>query len=225
MIKKTVEPQYQMLLKVRKEKGLVQLGLMTNQVWHDDPRRVSFMMSRYKFVSKMFSGRKKVAEAGCGDAFCARIVKQEIGELHVYDFDPLFIKDVKLQMDTSWPLEAYVHNLLDGALPHGPYDGIYSLDVMEHIAQDQEHIYIRNLRDSLAPGGALIIGMPSLESQHHASLQSKKGHVNCKSGKELRKLLEKSFRNVFLFSMNDEVVHTGFSPMAHYLLALCCEPR
>jgi hypothetical protein len=33
-----------------------------------------------------------------------------------------------------------------------------------------------------------------------------------------------------LFSMNDETVHTGFYPMAHYLIALCCgkkagEPR
>ena len=24
------------------------------------------------------------------------------------------------------------------------------------------------------------------------------------------------------FSMNDEVVHTGFYPMAHYFFALCC---
>jgi hypothetical protein len=28
------------------------------------------------------------------------------------------------------------------------------------------------------------------------------------------------FENVFVFSMNDEVVHTGFTPMAHYLLAI-----
>jgi hypothetical protein len=28
------------------------------------------------------------------------------------------------------------------------------------------------------------------------------------------------FQNVFVFSMNDEVVHTGFSPMAHYLFAM-----
>ena len=32
-------------------------------------------------------------------------------------------------------------------------------------------------------------------------------------------------RPLFSFSMNDEVVHTGFLPMAHYLIALCCEPR
>jgi len=30
---------------------------------------------------------------------------------------------------------------------------------------------------------------------------------------------------VFVFSMNDEVVHTGFYPMAHYLLAVACHRR
>src|SRR5262249_47894355 len=38
-------------------------------------------------------------------------------------------------------------------------------------------------------------------------------------------LLEKYFAHVFIFSMNDEVVHTGFSPMAHYLFALCSVPK
>ena len=28
------------------------------------------------------------------------------------------------------------------------------------------------------------------------------------------------FENVFMFSMNDEVLHTGFAPMGHYLFAL-----
>jgi hypothetical protein len=34
--------------------------------------------------------------------------------------------------------------------------------------------------------------------------------------------MAKFFHHVFIFSMNDEVVHTGFYPMAHYLLALGC---
>ena len=56
----------------------------------------------------------------------------------------------------------------------------------------------------------LIIGTPSLESQAYASPPSKAGHINCKSGDELKALLSSYFHNVFLFSMNDEVVHTGF---------------
>jgi hypothetical protein len=62
--------------------------------------------------------------------------------------------------------------------------------------------------------------MPSLESQVHASPTSRAGHVNCKTMPDLKKTMQKYFHNVFMFSMNDEVVHTGYHPMAHYLFAL-----
>ena len=71
----------------------------------------------------------------------------------------------------------------------------------------------------------LIIGFPSLESQKHASLESKIGHVNCKNGEDLKKTCNHYFKNVFLFSMNDEVVHTGFQKMAHYFLIICCNKK
>ncbi len=69
MSSRTKEKQYEDLLKVREEVGTSSLGVMTNQVWHDDPRRLAFLLSRYKFVSKMLGGKAKVAEMGCGDAF------------------------------------------------------------------------------------------------------------------------------------------------------------
>ena len=70
--------------------------------------------------------------------------------------------------------------------------------------------------------GVLILGIPSIESQKYASKISKEGHVNCKSADEFSKILETYFNNVFMFSMNDEVIHTGFGKMAHYLIAICC---
>src|SRR5207247_2527453 len=97
----------------------------------------------------------------------------------------------------------------------------YALDVLEHIPQENEDLFIKNMINSLNQQGVMIVGMPSLESQEYASLQSKIGHVNCKSGKALKDCLSRYFHNVFIFSMNDEVVHTGFYPMAHYLFALC----
>lgn len=218
---KTKEVQYEDLLKVREEIGTETLGVMMNQVWHDDPRRLAFVLARYKFVSKMLSGKKKVAELGCGDAFGSRIVKQEVAELHVYDFDPLFVEDIEKRANARWPLIAHTHDILDGPLREAPFDAIYSLDVMEHIDAKKEHLYVKHLKESLTQNGILIVGMPSLESQSHASPQSKIGHINCKSGKDFKALLEKDFVNVLLFSMNDEVVHTGFAPMAHYLFAIC----
>ena len=83
--------------------------------------------------------------------------------------------------------------------------------MLEHIAPESEDRFIGNIVASLVPDGVAIFGMPSLESQVYASKQSKEGHVNCKTGSALRETLRRHFTHVFLFSMNDEVVHTGFS--------------
>lgn len=219
------EVQYDNCLDIAEEHGLTPLGLMTNQVWWDDPRRLVFSMARYKFVSKMFSGRRNVLEVGCGDAFGSRIVLQEVKRLTAVDFDPVFIKDIQDRMTDRWAFEARCHDILEGPVEACAFDAIYSLDVMEHITKQDEHRYVRHIIESMTGDGAVIIGMPSLESQHYASPPSKAGHVNCKSGGELRRTLEGYFDNVFVFSMNDEVVHTGFYPMAHYLLALCTQPK
>ena len=45
-------------------------------------------------------------------------------------------------------------------------------------------------------------------------------HINLKNGKTIKELFDRYFYNTFVFSMNDEVMHTGFYPMAHYLFAI-----
>lgn len=216
----TRERQYQVQVSLRDTKGLTRLGLVTNQVWHDDPRRLLFVLARYKFVSKMLSGKQKVLEVGCGDAFGTRIVLQEVGEICAVDFDPVFVKDVRERMEEPWKFDCKVHDMLSGPV-EGGFDAAYSLDVIEHIPAEHEDTFVSNLARSLSENGVLIIGTPSLQSQTYASPPSKEGHINCKDQPELKSLLLRHFHNVFIFSMNDELVHTGFYPMAHYLFALC----
>lgn len=219
-MEQTREPQYKMLLDLRKNMGLTKLGLMTNQVWYDDPRRLLFYLARYKFVSKMFSGKKRVLEVGCGDAFGSRIILQEVESLLAVDFDPIFVKDVNQRMSEKWLFECREHDMLSGPID-GMFDAIYSLDVIEHIPKEFEQRFMSNICQSLSPVGTVIIGMPSLQSQLYATPQSKEGHVNCMDHKRFKELMMEYFQNVFIFSMNDEVVHTGFYSMAHYLFALC----
>lgn len=220
----TKEPQYNMLFDVQEKHGRTQLGLMVNESWNQDPKRTLFTLARYKFVAKMLSGQKRVLEVGCADAFGTRLVQQEVEHVTAVDFDPLFIEDVKARLDPAWPMACHVHDMLTGPVA-GTFDAVYSLDVLEHIQPSDEVVFMQNLIAPMTDSGVAIIGMPSLESQAYASPQSKAGHVNCKSGNAYRAFLQQFFHNVFVFSMNDEVVHTGYYPMAHYLLALCTSPR
>ncbi|MBT3332021.1 MAG: methyltransferase domain-containing protein [Rhodospirillaceae bacterium] len=221
---RTKEAQYEDCLRAAEESGVDRFGVMTNQIWRDDPRRMAILLSRYKFVAKMLSGKRRVVEVGCGDAFGSRVVLQETGELTVLDIDPVFIQDIEQRMHPDWPMTPAVHDMMSGPYP-GIFDAAYSLDVLEHIPQADEETFLRNITTSLNSDGVMIVGMPSLDSQDYASPQSKAGHINCKNGGDFKALMEKFFDNVFVFSMNDEVVHTGFWPMAHYYLALCCGKR
>jgi 2-polyprenyl-3-methyl-5-hydroxy-6-metoxy-1,4-benzoquinol methylase len=215
------EPQYQRSLDLSRERGLTTLGLMSNQAWTDDPRHLLFTLARYKFVAKMLTGKNRVLEIGCADAFGTRLVVQEVKHLTASDFDQTFVADVLRRMDERWKFDCQQHDLLTGPFP-GVFDAAYGLDVIEHIDPGQEHLFVGNLVKCLTPEGVLILGSPSLDSQAYASQPSKAGHINCKTGKTMRTLLEKYFHNVFVFSMNDEVVHTGYFPMAHYVLGIGC---
>ncbi|MBC8182550.1 class I SAM-dependent methyltransferase [candidate division KSB1 bacterium] len=216
-----VEKQYQFMFDMIKAKGLVPMGITASTMWRVEPKLLLFTLSRYKFVSKMLSGYKRVLEVGCGDAFASRLLHPEVKEIHSIDIDPLFVEDAERRIERDWPVTYAVHDILTGPyLVGGFYDAAFSLDVIEHIPKTDERRYLDNICQSLKLGGVFLCGTPSLESQAYASRPSKEGHVNCKSGKELKNLLSDYFEHTFLFGMNDEVLHTGFSPMCHYLFIL-----
>ena len=212
-----LEEQYDELIATPR----IALGLMSGHTYLHDPKRLTFTLSRYKFVSKMLRGAPSVLEVGCADAFGSALVLKEVDRLVATDFDPTFISDATKNHPHAESIEFRTHDFLTGAIKQD-FDAAYALDVLEHISTDNERDFLQNIVDSLAPKAICIIGMPSLESQPYASEASQRGHVNCKSGASLKSLMTEFFDFVFLFSMNDEVVHTGFEPMAHYLIAVGC---
>jgi len=201
----------------------ISLGRYASHTIFTDPRRFVFMLARYKFVSKMLDGKNNVVEVGCSDGFGSNIVKQNVENLTITDFDQRMVDEAKeWRFNNEILVEKF--NFIEGKYDKA-VDAIYLLDVFEHIDPKNENIFIGNIADSLPEHGVCIVGMPSLESQTYASASSREGHVNCKSGGQFVSFMKNYFHNCFLFSMNDEVVHTGFSNMAHYLICVCASPK
>ncbi len=215
----TKEKQYGVHLRHQQRLGAAALGITASYLWHHDPKHLLFTLARYKFTAKLLAGQRRVAEIGCGDAFGSRLVGSTVDQLDGFDFDPIFIANAKTTNSDRHNQRFFVHDILAQPLPKR-YDGLYALDVLEHIRLTKEPQFMRHLAASLRSPGILIIGTPNLTSQRYASPPSKQGHVNCKNYDALQQLLQRYFHTVFLFSMNDEVVHTGFGPMAHYLFGV-----
>lgn len=218
---RTKEPQYNIQFKTLVEKGPVCLGPTCSHLWRNDPRHLVFLLARYKFCAKMLSGKKNVLEVGCGDSFGTRLILQTVQKVHAIDFDPLFINwSKKLFSKEGLGISFQVLNIIDDLPSNGPFDGAYSLDFIEHIKPSFESAVMDNLCKVLKKDSILIIGTPNITAKKYASPDSQRGHVNLKNAESLRKLLEGYFNSVLIFSMNDEVVHTGFSLMANYLLGV-----
>lgn len=218
---KYLEDQYHILDDEVDKSGVAAFGRMSSFTWNTDPKRLLFVLARYKFAAKMLEGCSSVIEIGCGDGFGSRIVRQHVSELTITDADPIMVEQAAKIQSVTFPVGTKCHNFVEKALPANErFDGAYLLDVLEHISPKDERNFLFNISQCLTRGGKIVIGMPSLESQRFASEGSKAGHVNCKTKEELYLCVSDIFDSVCCFSMNDEVVHTGFSRMANYIFAV-----
>ena len=202
-------------------------GPMAGYAWRTDPRHVLFTLARYKFVAKLLAGRDRVPEIGCADAFGTRLVAEGIRvSVTGIDIDAAMLEAARAQTwaQGQFPkIELAEHNIVHE--PLAGFDAAYAVDVLEHINPMDNRRFFANVAASITPDGVAVIGTPSLESQAYASPPSREGHINCQTWASLRALAGHHFKTVFMFGQNDEVVHTGFGPMCHYLWAVCTAPR
>ncbi|MEE3348392.1 MAG: methyltransferase domain-containing protein [Nitrospinota bacterium] len=219
--KKTKEPQCQIEYDSYLTQGPVKLGAWTSWIWRSDPKHLSFTLARYKFCAKLLDGKKTALEVGCGDAFGVPIVLQSVENVHGIDFEPIVIDEIKaligkeLSKRCSFSVIDFTNKYMDKK-----FEAAYSLDVLEHIPKENEQKFMDNICKSLHSDGVCIIGTPNIEAWRFANPLSMEGHINLKSAETLKSLMEAHFTNVFIFSMNDEIVHTGYYGMAHYLFGL-----
>jgi len=197
----------------------LKLGPWTSYSLLNDPKHMCFVLARYKFCAKMLEGKESVMEIGSGDGFGLPIIAQAAKKVYAADWDARLLRGNAKRLAHLKNVE-YLHVDLNKSAPAVTVDGALLIDVIEHLEPKTEKAFLDNVVKCLKPGAVLIIGTPNITASRHATPRSRVQHINLKSSATLRRLMEKYFENVFMFGMNDEVVHTGYAPMCHYLWAV-----
>lgn len=196
------------------------LGPWSSYSLVNDPKHMSFVLSRYKFVSKIISAKKNILEIGCGDGFGFPIVAQNAEYILGIDWEERNIEGNKRRIGGKIKNGDFLHIDITKEKPKKIFDAAFSIDVIEHLVPEDEKIFMENTLDVLSEDSICIIGTPNESSSSHASHRSDHQHINLKDHKTMYSTLDQYFKNTLVFSMNDEIVHTGYYPMAHYLFGV-----
>jgi 2-polyprenyl-3-methyl-5-hydroxy-6-metoxy-1,4-benzoquinol methylase len=198
----------------------INLGRYLAYWFNRTPRRALYYSSYYKFAAKMIGRNKRVLDVGCSEGLGTWMLAAECGFARGIDPDEEAIAVAK----SNWPehkVEFLCADFLEAA--PGQWDAVVSFDVIEHIRPENAGRFLEQYAANLTPHGVAVVGTPNQTGQVYASAVSKAGHVNVYSAERLEEEMRRVFGHVFMFGANDEVVHTGFPPMAHYLIALACK--
>lgn len=218
----------------RREKEIVKsnvqsrdIGYYTGSELSMDIKHFMFRLARYKYVAKLLQFEKavNVLELGCNEAWGAVLLQQNI-DLASYlgiDFDKDTIEWNKKKLSSDFTFVCddffrYVSKLKK------QYDLVFALDVIEHIEKEREDEFCELFSQTVSRRGTAIIGTPHVNMSPFSSDASKAGHVNMYDQKRLFQTCKRHFNNVYIFNMNDEIVHTGMNAMACYIFALCNNP-
>ena len=101
------------------------------------------------------------------------------------------------------------------------FDVVVSLDVIEHFTKRKIDKVVDSYYNLLNSDGFAVIGTPNIASRPYASQRRLDTHPFEFTRDEFEETLLKKFKNVFIFSMTDEVVSTSFPNMAWFFIAIC----
>ena len=194
-------------------------GKMGDQKWMiENPLMTTIKFSRFKFASKLISQNDTLLDIGCGQGlssiFFSDYCKFVYGVDLLSDFLNHDRKNIKFIKKSIFNIHKKNFNR--------KINIITLIDFIEHFKKSDGALILSKCSKLLEKkGGTLIIGTPSVYSSKYRSKRSKKQHIHEYDGMELKNLCSQYFNRTFLFSMNDELVHTGFYKLAWFNFIIC----
>lgn len=209
------------------KKDSVMLGPHVSYEWYNSRRKIIFTASSYKFAMKMIGNlyepdTKEILELGCNDGFGTHFVAEFAKMVVGVDFDKNAIEMARKTIGDN-NIEFICDDFM--GKQYGDFDAVISFDVIEHISPEDEDKFMQTVLSNLKDTGTFIVGTPTLEQQQYAAECVVKSHINVYRGEQLYEMLKRYFHNVYLFTQNDEMIHTGYLRMANGLIAVCSNKK
>ena len=187
----------------------------------ENPLELFILLARYKFAARLLEKNADVLDAGCGLGLGSVFLSKFSQHVTGIDFDQEMIQRNRNQYSDIPNLSFDFLDLTATPSDLKKFNTVVSLDVIEHFEEEKIPLVVNSLHKLTADNGFAIIGTPNIASQPYASTRRKESHLHEFEPDEFKNLLKSYFKNVFLFSMTDEVVSLSFNKMAWYLMALC----
>ena len=188
-----------------------------------DLLRLTIFLARYKFVARLVRKTDHILEIGSGSGLGSLFLGQHAGQVTGIDIRTTAVEEARA-LNRNPKVDFLVADFFE-LDTNTRYDVILALDVIEHMPAEQGDLLLARISSSLKHSGVAIIGTPSLYSWEYQSPLSKASHVKCYDRDELLAAMDRHFGRCTAFSMNDELVHTGFHKMAWYYFALGFTPQ
>jgi 2-polyprenyl-3-methyl-5-hydroxy-6-metoxy-1,4-benzoquinol methylase len=188
----------------------------------NDMMQFFIRLARYKFVARMLKKTDRVLDVGCGSGLGSIFISQYCNFVYGIDIKSTEINDAK-RINHRNNLEFGCQDLYE-VEKNKHFDVVVAIDVIEHYPVIKGINLIKEMSKHLNQNGILLIGTPSKYSYPYQGKLSQASHIHCYDQQELVNQVGKYFGRTFAYSMNDELVHTGFSKLAWYYFVIAVNP-
>lgn len=173
------------------------------------------LLARYKFAAIMLAGRQNVGQIGHDESIGPEIVRPAVKSITIYEFEQKLNASRPIAAEST--INVTFHDIRRDQLPKA-FDAIYTFDLLERVAPEDEDGVMTHVRRSLSHEGDIaIIGCPSYEADALGRLAA--GRYR-RGGSEFRSFMLRHFDVVLIFSMVKDEIQAGLISSADYFLAV-----
>ena len=191
-------------------------------VFNESPLDFFILLARYKFAIRFIKKTNKVIDVGCGHGLGSVFLSKYANLIIGADQDKELVNKNTSNYKKIKNLQFKHFDLLKPSKSFfNKFDVVISMDVIEHFNKRKMGTVVDSYYNLLNSDGFAIIGTPNIASRPYASQRRIDTHEFEFTRDEFEKTLLKKFKNVFIFSMTDEVVSTSFPNMAWFFIAIC----